>query len=283
MSDEFEPLLDTSPLAQGDVFQWEADHQQRPWRSYGVIVTADCDIAWTKSGGRLSYVPALVAEDYLWHFWKDRRLSPAITSATERLKIRTEKVLRKANPAQGPISDAAMNFMVESHGAGLPQAIGLTDNGAIKDYSQSLEEVLSYKALSPEVPDIDVLLKAYAYVSKKTGAANEAALVADFQKAIGSLPGDVFHVTSTLDLDDGGLFFMLRHISQCDETDVATRPDQLRYGGAKVRRIGRLAAPFKYAMTQNLARVFSDIGLPDEYSTRLGASAAKYFGSRGKK
>jgi hypothetical protein len=78
-------------------------------------------------------------------------------------------------------------------------------------------------------------------------------------------------------LDDGGLFVMLRHIEQCALSDITYDPDEIRFGTAKARRVGRIAAPFRYAMTQSLGRIFSDIGLPKDYEVRRAESSKKFF------
>ena len=89
MSDEYESVMDSTPIRQGDVFEWVGENRLRPWKFYGIVVTADCDLANSKTAGRLSYVPALVAEDYLWHFWMGKKLDLAHQSAMSALLKKT--------------------------------------------------------------------------------------------------------------------------------------------------------------------------------------------------
>lgn len=277
MSDEYEPILAGGPLSQGDVFSWSEEHRKRPWKTFGVVVTADCDLH-QKKAGTLSYVPAFTAKDYLWEFWKDKRLRPTLTSNLSKLRLRVGKILRAGNSSQAELSDEAIRYMVSQHRHDLPSAIGVTDPGQTNSLRNVLDKVIQLsKLLSLTEPNMDQFIACYELCSNKVGAENKRQLIKDFQGAIGSLPGDVFHITTTDGVEDGGLFLLLRHISQCELDAVATRPEELREGKAQARRIGRLAAPFRYAMTQNLGRVFSDIGLPDEYAERQAFSAAKLF------
>lgn len=281
MTSEYEAVLGNEPLAQGDVFEWVELHKARPWKTFGVIVTADCDLFQDKANGRISYVPAFTAEDYLWHFWKNKRLAPVLKSNFGKLRVRTSKLLIAQTEGAAELSEEAMTYMIRQHRENLPDIIGLKDKGQIAIYRTILDKVIALiDLLGSENPNLVQLVSCYQHLTNKTGTENQEQLVKDFQSALGTLPGDIFHITTTSGMEDGGLFLLLRYISQCDVSDIAVRPEDLRFGSAKARRIGRIAAPFRYAMTQNLGRVFSDIGLPEAYAERQSSSSARFFTAR---
>jgi hypothetical protein len=281
---EFELDLGDSPIRQGDVFKWDDEHAARPWYQYGVVVTADCDLAKNKTRGRLSYVPALTMEDYIWHFWRDNKFSSVqkahISKFTSRLNTRLKKDGREDEVSE----EAAQAWLQRAGTEGLLDEIGVTDKGQRLDLKKIADElVMLLSLLDAEEPNMALLQSCYAIKNAKATADDVTALALEIQSAISSLPGDVFFLPHVSDRPDEGLFLILRDITQCDISEIAIRPDELRFGRAKAKRLGRVAAPFRFAITQNLARVFSDIGLPESYEEKCKTSSHRFFGSRGLK
>lgn len=281
MSDEYETIQDSAPIHQGDVFEWSAEEFSRPWKSYGVVVTADCDLVNAKIAGRLSYVPALTAEDYLWYFWMRKKMEVAHQLATATLLKNANKLIQKRSPGNNPISQEALSFMVEQYGDGLANELGLNEEIGLQTFSKLLNDYRNtVEVRTATKPNLKLLKECYHLVSKKPGNAAQQALVEDFQSSIMSLPGDVFHLPTVDGREEGGIFLMLRYITQCDISEIGIRPADLKFGSAKARRVGRVAAPYRYSVTQNLARVFADIGLPDSYSARQKLSSTQFFQSK---
>jgi hypothetical protein len=144
MTDEFEKVDDASQINQGDVFEWMDDNKTRPWRNYGIVVTADCDLEHKKTDGLVSFVPALIAEDYLWHFWKEKRLASTRKQLLSTLHIRTTKILAEQNPNHTGLSDGAFEFLLRQHGETLPSVIGLNEPGKIANFARELSKVLLF-------------------------------------------------------------------------------------------------------------------------------------------
>ncbi|KWF22509.1 hypothetical protein WL84_18600 [Burkholderia cenocepacia] len=61
------------------------------------------------------------------------------------------------------------------------------------------------------------------------------------------------------------------------DTDIATKTSEAAPNLA--RRIGRLVPVLRYRLTQMLAQVFSDIGLPDEYEATVKDERGKFVDS----
>jgi hypothetical protein len=63
--------LEDKELRQGDIFAAHpgTENWRDPWRRFGVILTADCDIAQGKSGPNLVYVPIVGLHTYLADVW----------------------------------------------------------------------------------------------------------------------------------------------------------------------------------------------------------------------
>ena len=74
------PFFQSLPLAAHGVEWISPPDRDTVWRRFGVIVTADCDVAHRKHRGVLSFCPIVRLEDYIRLFWlpdqlKDQELS----------------------------------------------------------------------------------------------------------------------------------------------------------------------------------------------------------------
>ncbi len=158
--------------------------------------------------------------------------------------------------------------------------LGVQDKGQRNTLAPVIDKAMLLRhVIQVANPDLGMLKQSYALI-RQDYTAKPHILSEDFQKAISSLPGDVFHIPILPDDTNNGLFLILRDISQCSPSDIARTPDDLRFGSAKARRIARISAPYRYAITQQLGRVFSDIGLPKAYEAKCNEAASKFFTSR---
>ena len=73
--------------------------------------------------------------------------------------------------------------------------------------------------------------------------------------------GDLLILPDTQRLGVEGGLVWVRHIWQVPMADVALRTSEL--GERTGERLARLDSPFRYRLTQLMAQVFSDIGLPN--------------------
>lgn len=275
--DEFDELLDALPLRQGDIFEWLTPFRERPWRELGVIVTADCDMANSKIGEVVSFVPLLSFEDYVWHFWREKRFEPQFKLALADLAKFINKQLSKQGKAEIS-SEAASDWIQRETSETLAAAIGVVDGSLKKKFDDLCARFSDMdRLLKAESCDVALLVRAADHLKKESQLATD--FLADvLQNSLTNLPGDIFYL-SQVGPESGGAFAMLRHIRQCGRSEIAIDPDQIRFGIAKSRRIARLRPTFKYSLTQQMARVFSDIGLPDSYDVRVKSRSAKFFGS----
>lgn len=277
MSEECEPLLDDRAIRQGDVFQWLGDAERSPWALYGVVVTADCDLAKEKTRGVLSYVPILTDEAYFWTFWRPDKFAPILQQHAAKAAGRITNQLQKSNPNQKPMSADSLLAWLDRRGvAGVVSDIGLTDNGQIKELSNRLNDLqLLVDLLSKEDPDYAALKSALPLKNPKASSENYDSLREELRSVVTSLPGDTFFFSHLPGGSASGYFAMLRYISQCPITDVAINQEQLKFGGAKSKRVAKMTSPYLYAMTQGLARVFTDIGLPRTYENMRAENPAR--------
>ncbi|MBR0812165.1 hypothetical protein JQ544_11565 [Bradyrhizobium diazoefficiens] len=271
--------VDGAPLLQGDLFKWLDPNFCRPWSAYGVVVTADCDLVRSKTNGVVSYIPGLIMEDYVWHYWKTGRFSATLETILHKFCNRINNRLRKLSNQHRDISkEAVMHWLNRVGPEGLVVELQISDAGQKSELLAMAGELQTLKSLEDTpAPDMGLLHDCYRlkHKGKKIKDGDFSAIADEIQSSISSLPGDVFFLP--LDEHEHGLFLMLRHIRQLDLSRLATSVADMTVGEPHAQRLGRITAPYRYAITQNLARVFADIGLPSSYEERRDRSSRKFF------
>ena len=117
-------------LSQGDLIVWHDKHYFSPWRTYGIVVTADCDLTWGKHGGRISYIPAFTTKDYLWHTWRPAFFQQENKSSLETMSRRLNTWRQKNDGMAALISEQAFKEWFDRVGADqLLTELGVSDKG----------------------------------------------------------------------------------------------------------------------------------------------------------
>lgn len=204
-----------------------------------------------------------------------------MTEYEGKLESRLNRTLERLRGAKAKISKSAAIAWVRRAGSEtLLDELELTDPGQRTQLKDIIEAYISMRNLmEADKPDLALLRECYALKNKKASPTDHAELAREIQSSIASLPGDVFYFSGVSGREDFGLFAMLRYISQCDIADLAISPNDLRFGVAKAKRFARLNSPYVFALAQNLARVFSDIGLPKAYKDRRKNNPVLYCDS----
>ncbi|CDI11772.1 hypothetical protein ACA106_06855 [Agrobacterium pusense] len=276
---EFEELDTLDDVSQGDVIEWVGEHRVAPWHTHGIVVTADCDLLWNKHQGYISYVPAWSTEDFVWYHWRLLVLQKPCDDAFAKLATRLSTWRAKANGGSEISAEAVRAWLRRAGPDGLMDELGVTNKGERNTLTAVIDPaVLLDTALHATDVDFSVFAKAYAAARSKQYKPEWFS--GELAKMIEGLPGDIFHLPSMPGDENGDLFLMLRHIRQIRGEELTSRPDDVRTGAAKAKRIARVTAPYRYAITQNLGKIFSDIGLPEAYEKRRGTSAERFCKAR---
>jgi hypothetical protein len=264
---ECEPALDDRPIRQGDIIRFQDPYE--PWERLGVIVTGDCDIARNKHAGRLTYVPLLTAHDYLSVFWLPRRLDAIAGQLGERLVSAIRK-LQQSNLPQfsTPVtSERARQWTVERGPAGIADALRLgggRDRDAFLKLAQAYVDVVnatdgSFGVQSAAPGD------AYCVLSRAPDHDAAAQRIGnELENYLANLPGDALFLSRVASDHAAGYICYLRVLRDIADGDIAIRPRQA-LEGARACRVAHLRSPYLYRLTQQLAEVFTAIGLPEEY------------------
>ncbi|MDP9223480.1 MAG: hypothetical protein M3P18_06420, partial [Actinomycetota bacterium] len=225
--------------------------------------------ARNKHAGRLTYVPILTMHRYLGTFWFPRRAESLSNAIGERLVSRMQK-LQKTNRPDFTTSlspERALQWVSQRGPELVADALAIAEE---QDRQGFLELAACYVSLASSVTapfrlQWATLCIAHCLAGRARSHADaNARLVSDVESLLRSLPGDALFLNCLGPEYTSGYVCYLRVLRDIGDPDIAVRPRE-RAAGAPAERIGHLRSPYVYRLTQQLAEVFSSIGLPDEY------------------
>lgn len=257
-------LVDNNPeLRQGDIIKF--NNPKTHWEGIGIIVTADCDIAKGKHGGIISYVPTLKLHDYWRLFTLPKKIEKAEEGFLKQMYSGVKSAWKKKN-GESEISNDAIDAMVlSSDDDQIFKLVGI-DDGAKDKWSRIFSAYRKAVSRDSDISldaMIDLILELKNSISGTNGDPESA--LKDIELSVGSLPGDAFFMSRIPNEKGEGYVAYLRLVRELNVMQIALIPKDLQRPEVTVKRIAKLKSPFLYRLTQQLAQVFSDIGLPEEY------------------
>lgn len=263
---ECDDVDDERPLRQGDVFRWLAASDD-PWQQYGLVVTADCDIAHVKHNNLLSYVPILHATDYLRSFMLPKQLRRNTEIIWNDLFTFLRQAQKKLEAFPEPITEEAASAWVRRATADeIIDELRISERREVARLRQ-LHELYRKCAGSSDATfaeQVACLIAVRARTVKSETKAREK-VWEELRSQAGKLPGDAFFLNALHSTLMTGYVAYLRLVRELYQPHVAIRPRDLETQNVSVRRISRLRSPYLYRLTQQLADVFAAIGLPGHY------------------
>ncbi|WP_426263223.1 hypothetical protein [Sphingomonas sp. PWP1-2] len=220
-------------LRQGDLILF--DKPESPLRTAGIIVTADCDLEQKKHARLVTLVPVMEARTILERYLlledceRKRDLIEAYTFKAHSIDARQDRdtKLTILNSVARPVKSRDSNT-----------------EGVATDFVLGVSEL--------------ILVDSYVTLMQKinSGAKKKDALRDQIRSR-----GDILVLPDAGKLGISGRIAWIRHIWQVPLGDIAIRTSEV--SARPGERIARLDSPFRYRLTQLLAQVFSDIGLPN--------------------
>jgi hypothetical protein len=261
------------PLRQGDVFEWRLQ-QNDPWRRWGVIVTADCDLHRSKHRGVLSYVPILSIDAFLSTHWIPDQVERQFEHHGNSTRALINRVSGRGEGEDTGISLGAFSdWLVRDGIDGIVASLPGVDEGSRRDLIQRLELCRDVKSLREAVSLRDHVRALAAFLAKASrgdAPVAEERLWQQIAAFMLRLPGDAFFLDLLSPAYNTGYVACLRRIHEINASQFPESP--LEAEAVDVVRISRMNAPYKYRLTQQLAAVFTDIGLPDSHQTSCKAA-----------
>jgi hypothetical protein len=280
---ECEPADPQLPLRQGDIVaaQPRTAAWENPWTRFGVIITADCDIAHRKSGPELVYVPIISHLAYISDVW----LPSSAADLAQRGRDALDKRLRDL--------DSRLEYR---HVAGWAKLGGTEEIGRQlqaklisprADIDATIEseiitiwnaisalESLSGRPATTQVANVRKLLETYVTkgASFSTNLVSEKSMRALIDSALQSLQDrlDTALIRELIGLDGDmtdpsafGYIVPLRRFSLLGIDCIETGRAQWYGRDDKYLRICKLRPAYRFDLVQKFANLFMRVGLED--------------------
>lgn len=247
-------------VQQGTVLEMMSEQKERSW---AIVVTADCDIAKWKFGSHLTCARVLSAADYIRHVVGPKKLREVAKNKRGEAVDSVRKAIKdKSGPSAVPSDDAVEHALSQYQTAIAPL---FDDSVRVAALVSLIEAVLEVESMTT-APPLEDQVALYSLLSGFDSVTSKRKILQSVSPD--SLPGDAFFLSALPNGSEGGFIVYLRGLLEMRPDDIAFRAGEARQRRFKAKAVGRLDAPYRYRLTQMLAAVFSDIGLPSEYETR---------------
>ncbi|MFD5804024.1 MULTISPECIES: hypothetical protein [unclassified Streptomyces] len=286
---EYETGLSEQPLRQGDVLEFILKEEfPVGWRNtIAIVVTANCDLSFGKHWGTVTYVPAIPFDIYVQQF-----IIPKII-ATECAKL--EKVLHGlfTPESAGESVERALEMLQLGYPMDEISVLLPPENKGHSHFEAELQALGLYwaaQATLKQCPNSEQYWRHIAELNsnldrlRKPKASSKETLRKEIKSRLKSFPGDTLYFSEPGPGYGGGYVVMLRLIRSIEDSSVALRPtDEYHSPGLhRARRIARLKILYCHRVVQQMAQVFTDIGLPADYEEARNSHLADYVESWGK-
>ncbi|MFE2590810.1 hypothetical protein ACFXDD_17825 [Streptomyces anthocyanicus] len=286
---EYETGLSEQPLRQGDVLEFiQKEEFPVGWRdTIAIVVTANCDLSFGKHWGTVTYVPAIPFDIYVQQFIIPKIITTECAKSEKILhglftqEAATESVERALEMLQlgYPMEEIAVLLPADSKGRSRFEAelqtLGIywASQVTLKQCTDSEQYWRHVEGLSF---DLDKL--------RKPKVSSKETFRKEIRSRLRSFPGDTLYLSEPGPGYGGGYVVMLRLIRSIEDSSVALRPaDEYHSPGQhRARRIARLKTLYCHRVVQQMAQVFTDIGLPADYEEARDSRLEDYVESWGK-
>jgi hypothetical protein len=268
---EFDELFDpnaSTELRQGDVLQLIPRQGSSEFEChFGVIVTANCDLALGKNFGILTYIPIIPVECYIQQFILPRLMELEERGSLQRLR---DQVLKKADEIlYERVVDMiySENYKISEICDGLPDYIEIhaeieghaTILSAVKEVRKSPRPAAAMSNLAILAKVLDEVLKPRKPHLNRFSK--------DLHSRVVKSPDDCLFLGKISAEHNEGYTAVLRMLRELSDDRVALSPiaEREHPGHFWARRVSRLKTLYIHRLVQQMSRVFTDIGLPVDY------------------
>lgn len=271
MSEFFKKIDDFDGIRQGDVIR-KADARTGSVIALGVVITADCDIAQEKAGGRYNWVEILPMKAYIEGPWATEQLRRLAKKRSGTVLDHLGGHIRRKFPDISPITHESL---IEWLRAKSPEDVIKSVTGVIPgegDKSLRNLKIFSLATIANgELGPFERLKLAWGLA----GMTQE-----EQRKQIGSALRDgggfqdYFVLPELPNMEGLGFVVVLRSMGVIMSNEIFLTERDARIAGrsSDFHRLGRLSDGVRFAITQKLAFLFSRIGMPVIYESACEAA-----------
>ncbi|MFM5680212.1 hypothetical protein ACET8V_04780 [Aeromonas veronii] len=224
----------SASLKQGDLIKFS--DEKDPLRKVGIVVTADCDLNNKKHANLVTLIPVVTVKDIMENYL----LLEDCDKKKEQIENYAFKALRIEKQSDIEINQALLRSSIEN----------MSDSN-ISESILTAVRILTDQVISISISEYINLMNTLGISTKKADALSSQI----------KTRGDLLILPSPENLGVINNIAWVRQIWQVPLTSIALRTSET--SSRKGEKIARLESPFRYRLTQLMAQVFSDIGLPD--------------------
>ncbi|WP_454882635.1 hypothetical protein [Sphingomonas oryzagri] len=260
------------PFAQGDILR-SASPDAKSEPSFGLIITADCDIVQSKAADRLTYVEVVTTRAYLERVWIPDQLQKYVKKQVKGAAEELTGLMRRSGLELAMSADQLLDWLRDRPVEAIDKAVNRTgkplDAKLVKTLT-GLRCALGADADRKPLGQWRALRDILGEPVDRQSADLASALAGG-----GGFP-DFFLLPELPGASGLGYVALLRFIQTVHADKVFTSEVDARIQGQPeaLHRVGRLTDGIRFAVTQKLAFLFSRIGLPSHYEDACKSAAA---------
>lgn len=263
MSDFFKVISDQDGLRQGDVIKKTSDAGVSV---YGVILTADCDIAQNKSRGKITWLEIVSVRRYIEDYWSEEQLTKLSEKYGRVVRDSLNSKIRKVDEKLAPMQQDSLAEWLRFEGAEeiVRKVYGDEKSAEIDKVKQLLIGLTLSLGVNGVGPSFSRLSAAWDLFGVSVAKRREA--LTNLFKSSGGFQ-DYFLLPELPGVLGYGYVVLLRSISTLDIEEVFVSEVDARINDQPNAffRLGRLHDGIRFAIAQKMAFLFSRIGMPTSY------------------
>lgn len=271
MSDFFTSISDTEDIRQGDVIR-QVNPASGTTVRLGMVITADCDIAWKKTGGRYTWLEILPMSAYIEGPWAQDQLRKLSEKKSSGVCDTLNGQLRKRTPELTALTHKSLVDWLHLKSA--EEILTAVSGTAPAPDAKPLRELKGFAHLVDSDPSKTPMTKLKAaWEVFGTDEKNQREAVRTAFKDTGGFQ-DYFVLPELPRMPGFGFVVMLRAMETIMPPDLYLSEQDARIDDRPhaFHRLGRLSDGVRFAITQKLAFLFSRIGMPTTFETACAAA-----------
>jgi hypothetical protein len=264
---EWQILGDDIPIRQGDILVLRRPRSLIVKETV-IVITADCDIAQSKSLGGLAALKVITLAQYVREQWAAKHSRRLLLNDRKEFINSFNSQIKSGLEHSKELSETAITRWVSRKSAEeICDELQIVDTKARKKLNQCISKLTALNKIEATLETQQCFEDICTYYSVREQIPDEAAKALVIKKVraeLASLPDDTFLLSGLPGQNAEPHIVLLRSLTAISMEKVTTSAEQARELDIFLR-LGRLAPAFKYAISQQFGLLYSRIGLPKEY------------------
>ena len=266
MSGPWVEFAESAGIRQGDVVR-KFDSNLGESVQYGIVITADCDIAQRKTNDRMTIVRAVTVQEFVSKYWSTWELEKTAEKQSRFVAPFLNAAIQKFDESVSPLTPTRLaEWLGESNPEEIFESLQLSKSGHAKEF-RALSALDAWIKFADDLEDSDgfrALSNAYRALGRPHLDVQERV-----REALITSGGfqDYLVIPNCPDQNRDGLVVLMREVLTAPARDFFRNMYQARLTDQSdgFARIGRLTDRVRFAVAQRLAFVFSRIGMEESY------------------